>query len=45
MAAAVDREAVLAKLQKLSVDHETHTHDAVMTCDAQVRRAVQAQHQ
>lgn len=27
---------MLAKLQELSIEHETHRHGAVMTCEAQV---------
>lgn len=32
----MDQAAVLAKLQELSIEHETHSHGAVMTCEAQV---------
>lgn len=32
----MDKQAVLDKLQALSIAHETHTHQAVMTCEAQV---------
>ncbi|KAL4428411.1 hypothetical protein ABPG75_002500 [Micractinium tetrahymenae] len=32
----MDQAAVLAKLQELSIEHETHRHGAVMTCEAQV---------
>ncbi|PRW44459.1 prolyl-tRNA synthetase associated domain-containing 1 [Chlorella sorokiniana] len=35
--AALDQQALLAKLQQLNIAHENHAHGAVMTCDAQAQ--------
>lgn len=32
----MDSAALLAKLSSLSIQHENHAHEAVMTCEAQV---------